>query len=302
MLHFATLKEYCLGIGISEPKWPYFDVRRFKDNMKTVKHHMPPFKHEFYAIALKLDGSGYAKSGNFSTENLKATVFFNSPYQIIQWDIAPDWEGFYIIFSEDFYRRENQKKQISMDFPFMLIDNTIPLKLEKQDIEPFIKTFEAIIKEYQAEHTNAEQVIYYHTQILLHKVSRLFQQKVTKTEQTFEQRDNDVALVSRFKNLIEISFYPDTVFDNAEPHKVHYYANALSIHPNHLNAVVKRITNHSASDLIYKHILSLAKSRLKNTSASVKEIAFQLHYNYPNHFTNFFKKQTGLTPNQFRHN
>ena len=300
MLHFATLKEYCLGIGISESKWPYFDVRRFQDNMKMVKHKMPPFKHEFYAIALKLDGSGYAKSGNFSTENLKATVFFNSPYQIIQWDIAPDWEGFYIIFSEDFYRRENQKKQISMDFPFLLIDNTIPLELEKQDIEPFIKTFESIIQEHQAEHSNAEQVIYYHTQILLHKVSRLFQQKVTKTEQTFEQRNNDVALVSRFKNLIEISFYPDSMFNNAEPHKVQYYANTLSIHPNHLNAVVKRITSYSASELVFKHILSLAKSRLINTSASVKEIAFQLHYNYPNHFTNFFKKQTGLTPNQFR--
>ncbi len=300
MQHFTTLKDYCLGIGVSAPKWQYFDVRSFQDNMKTVKHQMPPFKHEFYAIALKLDGSGYAKSGNFSTENLKATVFFNSPYQIIQWDIAPDWEGFYVIFSEEFYRRENQTKQISMDFPFLLIDNTAPLELEKEDIELFIKTFEAIIQEHQEEYSNAEAVIYYHTQILLHKVSRLFQQKVTKTEQTFEQRDNDVALVSRFKNLIEISFYPDTVFDNAEPHKVQYYANKLSIHPNHLNAVVKRITNHSASDLIYKHMLSLAKSRLKNTSASVKEIAFQLHYNYPNHFTNFFKKQTGLTPNQFR--
>ncbi|MBV7268709.1 helix-turn-helix domain-containing protein [Winogradskyella luteola] len=300
MQHFTTLKDYCLGIGISEPKWQHFDVRMFQDNMKTVRHKMPTFKHEFYAIALKLDGSGYAKTGNFSTKNLKATVFFNSPYQILQWDIAPDWEGFYIIFSEEFYRSENKNKKISIDFPFLLIDNTIPLELDKQDVETFVKTFESIIAEHRANHSDAQQVVYHHTQILLHKVARLFQQKVTKTEQTFQQRDNDVALVSRFKNLIEISFYPDTFFDNAEPHKVQYYASKLAIHPNHLNAVVKRITDYSASELIYKHLLSLAKSKLKNTSASVKEIAFQLHYNYPNHFTNFFKKQTELTPNQFR--
>jgi len=302
MQHFTTLKEYCLGIGIAKPKWQHFDVRTFQDNMKTVKPQMPPFKHEFYAIALKLDGSGYAKTGNFSTQDLKATVFFNSPYQILQWDIAPDWEGFYIIFSEEFYRRENQSKQISIDFPFLLIDNTIPLELSVDDVSPFVKTFASIIEEHQANLTDAEQVIYHHTQILLYKVARLFQKSVTETQYTFQHRDNDVALVSRFKNLIEISFYPDTVFDNAEPHKVQYYANKLAIHPNHLNAVAKRITGHSASELIYKYMLSLAKSKLRNTSASVKEIAFQLHYNYPNHFTNFFKKQTALTPNQFRNN
>ncbi|MEO1436603.1 MAG: hypothetical protein AAFV80_13780, partial [Bacteroidota bacterium] len=102
MLHFASISDYCRGIHISAPKFAEYDVRRFEDNMATVHQRMPQFKHEFYAIALKLEGRGYVKTGNFATETPQATVFFNSPYQILYWDIAPDWEGYYIIFSEDF--------------------------------------------------------------------------------------------------------------------------------------------------------------------------------------------------------
>ena len=93
MEHFSSLADYCKGINIAPPKWPDFDVRSFADNMKTVKQQMPPFKHEFYAIALKLSGEGYAITGNHSTQTLNATLFFNSPYQILQWDIAPNWNG-----------------------------------------------------------------------------------------------------------------------------------------------------------------------------------------------------------------
>ncbi len=300
MQHFSTLDAYCKGINISSPIWDDFDVRRFKDNMKTVNQQQSPFKHEFYAIALKLDGGGYAKTGNFSTKDLKATVFFNSPYQILQWDIAPDWEGYYIIFSEDFYRRENPKKRISEDFPFLLVDNSEPLTIEEDEVNTFINTLEAIHKEYQRQQKDVKSIIYHHTQVLLYKVARLYESKIPIESRSFVQRDNDIATVSRFKTLIETSFYPDLHFENSEPHKVQFYADKLSIHPNHLNAVVKRITGNSASEMIYRHMLSLAKSKLKNTDKSIKEIAFDLYYNYPNHFANFFKKQEGITPNLYR--
>ena len=148
MIHFSTLKQYCQGINIPPPQWEHFDVRSFKDNMMTVRQQMPPFKHEFYAIALKLDGGGYAKTGNFSTEGMEATVFFNSPYQITHWDIAPDWQGYYIIFTEEFYRGSQQKPQISQDFPFLLADNSIPLRISKEEAITFIHTFEELFKEH----------------------------------------------------------------------------------------------------------------------------------------------------------
>lgn len=300
MNHFSTLEAYCKGIGISKPRWPEFDIRSFEENMKTVHHKMPPFKHEFYAIAVKLDGGGFAKTGNNSTAGKKATVFFNSPYQIIQWDIAPDWEGYYVIFSEDFYRGSLSRKRITEDFPFLLIDNTIPLDIDEDAALLFSKVFADIFTEHSTNKTNAEAIIRHYLHILLYKVERLYDYSIRKEAITTTQRNQDLEIVSRFKTMLDIAFHPGHTYEKALPNQVQFYADKLNMHPNHFNAVVKRITDSSASEIIYGHILSLAKSKLSSTTKSIKEIAFDLYYNYPNHFANFFKKQMGTTPSQFR--
>ena len=300
MKHFSTLEEYCSGINISPPKWEHFDIRRFEDNMKTVHHQMHKFKHEFYAIAVKIDGGGYASTGNYSTKDLTATVFFNSPYQIISWDIVPDWKGYYIIFSEEFYRRTLSRKRITEDFQFLLIDNTIPMSVSDAEAELYAKLFSDIHFEYDLDKKTSKDIIANYLNILLYKVERLY--SANKDSQTITQNERaaDLNLVSRFKTQLELSLQPDKNYEDAHPHQVQFYADKLNLHPNHFNAVVKRITDKSASEHIYLHILSLAKSRLKNTNLSIKEIAFGLYYEYPNHFASFFKSRMEQTPSQYR--
>ncbi|AXG68867.1 hypothetical protein KORDIASMS9_01084 [Kordia sp. SMS9] len=167
MNHFSTLEAYCKGINISPPQWNDFDIRDFQDNMKTVQQRMEPFKHEFYAIAIKLDGEGFAKTGNFSTENLKVTVFFNSPYQILQWDIAPNWEGFYIIFSEDFYRRTLSRKRITEAYPFLLADKTLPVNMSDAEAENIKKLFLDMFEEHQLNHKTSKEIIANYLNIVL---------------------------------------------------------------------------------------------------------------------------------------
>ncbi len=298
--HFSTLKDYCKGINIPPPKLKGFDIRSFEENMKTVHHKMAPFKHEFYAIAIKLDGGGYAKTGNYSTADKKATLFFNSPYQILQWDIAPDWKGFYIIFSEDFYRGPLSRKRITEQFPYLLIDNTVPMDIDEEDALAFAKVFEDIYKEHQSYKANAEEIIRHYVHIALHKVARLYDYSKDKLEVTTSQRSLDLHIVSRFKSLLELAFHPGQSYSETYPNQVQHYANKLNLHPNHFNAIVKRITDNAASEIIYGHILNLAKSKLSNSDKSVKEIAFELYYNYPNHFANFFKSRMKMTPSQYR--
>jgi AraC-like DNA-binding protein len=79
-----------------------------------------------------------------------------------------------------------------------------------------------------------------------------------------------------------------------------FYADKLNVHPNHLNAVVKRITGNTATHLIQNQILIHAKSLLLQTDLSIKEIAYRLQFSEPTHFNAFFKKFTHQTPQQFR--
>ncbi|MEO0572475.1 MAG: helix-turn-helix domain-containing protein [Bacteroidota bacterium] len=300
MNHYSTLIAYCEAINIEPPKWPDFDIRTFEENMKTVNPKMPPFKHEFYAIALKLDGTGYAKTGNYSTKNLKATVFFNSPYQILQWDIAPDWNGSYIIFSEDFYRSTRNTNRITERFTYLLSDQTLPLTIDTEETLVLEKLFQDILFEFESEQKQSKAIIRSYVEILLLKVGRLFESQSKGLPINREERNNDIKMVSRFKTIMELAFQPSKDYNELHPHQVQFYAEKLNLHPNHFNAVVKRITEKSASEHIYEHILSLAKSRLLNSTDSVKEIAYELYYSYPNHFANFFKTHTEMTPSQFR--
>ncbi|MEO1010486.1 MAG: helix-turn-helix domain-containing protein [Bacteroidota bacterium] len=306
MQHFSTLESYCQGIHISKPQWAEFDIRRFEDNMKTVHPRMPQFKHEFYAIALKIDGGGFTSTGNYSTKDLRATVFFNSPYQIISWDIAPDWTGYYVIFSEAFYKRNLSlhggfsRKRIIEDFPFLLIDNTVPMPITAEEMELYTKLYADMHSEFQLNENHGKTIIASYLNILLLKVDRLYKRTKTHITITQDQRAQDLNTVSRFKTLLELSFQPGKEYSSTTPHQVQFYADKLNLHPNHFNAVVKRITDSSASEHIYRHILSLAQTLLRNTPRSIKEIAFELYYEYPNHFSKFFKIQTGKTPNQFR--
>ncbi len=300
MQHFSTLKDYCKGINIAPPRWDDFDFRSFEENMKTVPSRMQPFKHEFYAIAIKIDGGGHAAAGNYSTKDLKATVFFNSPYQIISWDIKPNWQGYYVIFDQEFYQLLDRRKHITEDFPFLLIDNTIPMSVSAEEAVHFAKLFTDMQFEFQLDQASSKLIIAHYLNILLLKTTRLYARNISSIKVTQTQRKRDLEVVSRFKMQLEMAFQPGHVYDGFQPHQVQFYADKLNLNPNHFNAIVKRITDRSASEHIHSHILSLAKSRLRNTSDSIKEIAFSLYYSYPNHFTNFFKSQTQQTPSQYR--
>lgn len=77
-------------------------------------------------------------------------------------------------------------------------------------------------------------------------------------------------------------------------------ADDLAITPVHLNRICRAIAGKSASQLVQEHILDEARKYLIYTSYSVSEIAYLLHFEYPNYFAKFFRKHTGMSPTQFR--
>jgi AraC family transcriptional activator of pobA len=79
-----------------------------------------------------------------------------------------------------------------------------------------------------------------------------------------------------------------------------FYAEALAMTPDRLNDHVKRATGVTAGHLIRQRVLTEAKRQLVFTNQAIQEIADDLAFSDPSHFTRFFRKQTGLTPQAFR--
>jgi AraC-like DNA-binding protein len=300
MKHLTTLEAYCRTINIPAPRYAFFDIRDFAENMKTVKQKVGPFRHEFYAIALRKGGEGVTHTGQFTKQHGQdCTIFFNSPYQAIAWDIELNWEGYYIIFTEDFIRKNPLGINLLADFPFLRLDHTIPFPVEPEEQALLDMVFKKIYKEYHSDNEDKFQFIHAYTYMLLLYVKRSFDRHTPGiAEQAQENRTADIRLLSRFQTLIETSFYEAN--DQFDPHAVASYARQLNIHPNYLNTVVKRITGKTAKQLIHDHMINMAQSLLGTTDLSIKEIAYRLLFDEPTHFTAFFKKLRQQTPNEYR--
>lgn len=79
-----------------------------------------------------------------------------------------------------------------------------------------------------------------------------------------------------------------------------YYADLLRITPHHLSAVISRASGRSAMYWINRVVVLRAKVLLRTSGLLTYEIAERLHFANPPAFNNFFKRETGLTPNEYR--
>ncbi|MEM7187245.1 MAG: helix-turn-helix domain-containing protein, partial [Bacteroidota bacterium] len=257
--------------------------------------------HEFYAIALKVVGGGTVVAGHHTDFPEGSSVFFNSPFQILSWDIVPNWDGYYVMFSQEFIANCSFLQDILEHFPFLKIEKDMPFGVAPEDVAPILSIFQSIQTEYHGDHNDKFQLIETHILHLLNLIKRYVNQNLTSEAASEEIRKTDLKLLSRFQALIETSFYTDGPSERfSKVHSTSFYAEKLSIHPNHLNAVVKGITGQTAKQMIQNHILNLAKSRLIQTQESVKEIAYLLRFESPNHFSSFFKRMTSKSPVSFR--
>lgn len=294
MHHITTLAEYCRLINVPPPRDDQFDIRRFADNMRTVNRAQPPFRHAFYSVALRLNGTNRQVNGS----PVAANLFFNTPYQIISWEIEPDWEGWYILFTEDFVRANPTWRDFLTDFPFLLLDKSVPFDVPPADVDFIDTVFAKINAEYASDHPDRLSFIRAYTQLLLLNVRRCYDRIAPTLPQTQENRAADLRLVAQVQAAIHRYLADADASDLARSPS--FYAEQVNLHPNHLNAVVKRVTGRTTSQLVQEGVVAAAKALLQTTTLSVKEIAYQLHFSEPTHFVGFFRKQTGQTPHQFR--
>lgn len=100
------------------------------------------------------------------------------------------------------------------------------------------------------------------------------------------------ATVDTLRALIEEHFRSERL--------VAFYADKLAMTPDRLNDHVKRTAGVTAGHLIRQRVLTEAKRQLVFTTLAIHDIAYQLAFSDPSHFTRFFRKQTGTTPQGFR--
>jgi len=106
-------------------------------------------------------------------------------------------------------------------------------------------------------------------------------------------------VVQRFEALLKDYFNQEGLIEVGLP-SVTYFASQLNLSANYLSDLLQKFTGKSTLEHIHLELVERAKSMLWGTGRSISEIAYELGFGHPSHFTKVFKAKTGKSPREYR--
>lgn len=179
-------------------------------------------------------------------------------------------------------------------YEFFSYSSTEALHLSEEEVGVFKQVMEMMEMELQRPaDSHTQELLVSHIELLLNYCLRFYdRQFVTRQEINH-------SVVKQFDTLLRDYIRQQTRRDGLP--SVSYFAEKCCLSTGYFGQLVKAETGRTARDFINDHLLVSAKEHLGNDSLSVAQVSDRLGFEYPQHFVRFFKRQTGQTPNEFRH-
>jgi AraC-like DNA-binding protein len=207
-------------------------------------------------------------------------------------DEAKYLDGICINFHSDFFCIFKHHHEIACNgVLFNNIYQTPFITLSDIELRDFVNLVEQMKKEMQSNDIAQRELLISYLKIFLISATRikLSQHPESKNE---VQASPEHHIIQNFKDAIEKHF--------KTKHSASEYAELLNIPVNTLAKISRTHFNKSLSDLITERIIIEAKRELYLTSKPVKQIANDLGFNDEYYFSRFFKKNTDISPKQYR--
>ena len=268
-----------------EPMRPYFE--------KHQEHCIKPHRHSFYQILWFYPSSDHFV--DFEIQNLGAdTLMFLDKYQIHYFCPYSKNEGMLIHFND--YFLFNQAQDAPKYLRYFLFNglgktyNTIP-----EESRPKLAQLIQLMRGELGEPRFQQKEMLYHLfssfLVLAERIKQKdYQPKSIETRGSDESNDYEVLFA--FKQATEQKL--------SEPISVAELSEQLNVSSKKLSVITQSYLHQTPAQFIASRKALEAKRLLSNTQLSIKEIAFGLGFDQATYFTKFFKKQTELTPKEFR--
>jgi len=206
-------------------------------------------------------------------------------------DVKP--KGKVLLIHPDFLRG-TALNQLSTDYTFFSYAINEALHLSKKELKQVLNMFETIEEELQQnldKHTKT--LVISHLQLLLNYSIRFY-------DRQFITRDHvNKGIVERFEHILKGNFTSEKPQTIGLP-TVSYCAEELHLSANYFGDLIKRETGITALEYIQTKVIDVAKDRIFDMDKSISEIAYDMGFKYPQHFTRLFKQKTGVTPIEYR--
>ncbi|MCG8541361.1 MAG: AraC family transcriptional regulator [Clostridia bacterium] len=281
-------------LGYDKPAHPFItliDINNIRDLSEYRDRQMIV---GFYTITLKDGFNCKLKYGRQYYDFSEGSMMFTAPGQVITVEYKPsDTQGWMLCFHPDLIRKSQLNSRIK-DYTFFSYDSSEALHLSEREEKTINNIVNTIKEEFNRNpDIYSEQLIVSNLEVLLNYARRFYgRQFITRT-----RVNKDV--VSRFEALLTDYFESKSLVDNGLP-KVKYLAKKMGYSTNYLSDLLKKETGRNTKEHIDFELIEKAKFLLLGTEKSVAQVAYMLGFEYPGHFSKFFKKKTGISPSEYR--
>lgn len=248
-----------------------------------------------YGLFLKDTKCGDIRYGRQYYDYQEGTVVGFAPGQVTGIELKdgtrPLAHG--LLFHPDLIRGTALGRDIKR-YSFFSYESNEALHLSEEEKGIFVDCLRKI--QIELEHSidkHSKRLIAMNIELLLDYCVRFYERQfITRNE---VNRD----ILVRFENVLDEYFVSDRPQQIGLP-SVGYCAGKLHLSPNYFGDLIKKETGRTAQEHIQMKLIDLAKERVFDTGKSISEIAYELGFKYPQHFTRLFKRIVGQTPNQYR--
>ena len=288
-----TVRAFYRRIGLECVKTPglgHFNVFS-RENCSLIT---PYSRRDYYKICLII-GKGKLHYADKWIAVDRPALLFSNPLVPYSWEAEnKDQKGFFCLFTDQFLH-DGSRLGTLQESPLFRIGGTPVFFIDEHQQKTVTDIFIKMMSEIQSDYVHKYDMLRSCLHLLIHETMKMHPAENFEHYQNASQR-----VASLFMELLERQFpieSPDRPLRLKSPVD---YAESLSIHVNSLNRSVKEITGKTTSRQISSRIIQEANALLKHTDWNISEIAYALGFEEPAYFTNYFKKQTGTSPNMVR--
>lgn len=292
LLNITTVTEYndILGVETFHPLVSVIDLSKAKP-MRHMRHTF-----SFYVIFLKDEKNCELVYGRQRYDYQKGSVVCLAPGQVIGVEDTGETfqpQGWALCFDPALIGGTSLGRNMR-EYSYFSYNVNEALHLSERERKLFIDCLGKIQNELEyAIDRLSKRLIATNIELLLDYCLRFYERQFI----TREPANHDV--LTRFEALLDDYFVSGKAKQEGLP-TVRYCAGKLCLSPNYFGDLVKKETGRSAKEYIHLKIVDIAKELIPDTEKSISQIAYELGFQYPQHFTRLFKNIVGQTPNDYK--
>lgn len=250
-----------------------------------------PYRSDGYIIGICTRGTAQVEVNLQVYDAKPDAMLLATPFHVLRiYQSSPDFLCRFIVFSKAFLTENNVNSHFLESFSYFKSASLPVIYPEHQDAKMLLEIYVLLQQKLdRQDHPYRMEIARSILITLLYEVGSIYEKQ-------------HVIVKGKLNRKQELNvLFQDLVFHHYKEHRnVQYYADALFVSSKHLTETIKDVTGRTAGEWIDDAVILEAKVLLRNQEISVANIAYAIHFPDQSSFGKYFKKQTGLSPSDYR--